>query len=306
MIEVAHLTKRFGDITAVRDLSFIVQPGRVTGFLGPNGAGKTTTLRTIAGLDIPSSGVVRVNGGPFSGHRAPLHELGVLLDSGYLQGKRSARAHLTALAATHGLEKGRVDEVLMLAGISDLASRPAGRFSLGMRQRLGIAAAVLGNPRTLILDEPINGLDPDGVVWVRTLLRQLADAGRTVFLSSHLMSEMALIADHVIVIGRGRLIADAALDELLTAAGESRVTVRTPDASALAAALVTRSATVETVPPNRLEVTGMSAAEVADVAARLGARVHELKTERATLEDAYLALTDSSVQFRATVRPHSA
>ncbi len=299
MIEVSHLTKRFGDTTAVDDVSFTVRPGHVTGFLGPNGAGKSTTLRAIAGLDRPSAGTTTVNGKPIAQHAAPLSELGVLLDAGHLQPGRSARAHLAAIAATHGLPGTRVDEVMELAGIAEVAKRRAGTFSLGMRQRLGIAAALLGDPRTLILDEPINGLDPDGVIWVRRLLKHLAGEGRTVFLSSHLMSEMALTADHLIVIGRGRLIADAPLADILAATNDTRVAVRTPDAAALTAALVARGVTVTATAADQLEVSGLDAPDIADVAAAIGARLHELTTHETSLEDAYLALTESSVQYRA-------
>jgi ABC-2 type transport system ATP-binding protein len=300
MIEVTNLTKRFGATTAVDDISFTVRPGVVTGFLGPNGAGKTTTLRAIAGLHRPTAGTTRVNGAPLASHAAPLHELGTLLDAGNLQPGRSARAHLAALAATHGLPRSRVDEVMALTGITDVANRRAGTFSLGMRQRLGIAAALLGDPRTVILDEPINGLDPDGVIWVRQLLKQLAGEGRTVFLSSHLMSEMALTADHLVVIGRGRLIADAPLSEILAATSDSRVTVRTPDAPALTAALLARGVTVTATAADQLDVSGLDAPDIADIAASLGARLYELTAHATSLEDAYLSLTESSVQYRAT------
>jgi ABC-2 type transport system ATP-binding protein len=300
MIEVTNLTKRFGDNTAVDDVSFTVQPGRITGFLGPNGAGKTTTLRAIAGLDRPTAGSTQVNGKHVTEHDAPLRELGVLLDAGYLQPGRRADAHLHAIAATHGFGRKRVDEVLELTGIQAVARRRAGTFSLGMRQRLGIAAALLGDPRTLILDEPINGLDPDGVIWVRTLLKQLAAEGRTVFLSSHLMSEMAVTADHLIIIGRGRLIADAPLQEILAGVHDARIIVRTPDAARLAAAVAAPAVTVTSVSADSLEITGMSAPEVANVAASAGIAVHELMTHATSLEEAYLSLTDASVQYRAT------
>lgn len=300
MIEVTNLTKRFGDNTAVDDVSFTVQPGHVTGFLGPNGAGKTTTLRAIAGLDRPTAGSTRVNGKPLTDYDAPLRELGVLLDAGYLQPGRRAEAHLHAIAATHGLGRKRVHEVLELTGISEVARRRAGTFSLGMRQRLGIAAALLGDPHTLILDEPINGLDPDGVIWVRTLLKQLAAEGRTVFLSSHLMSEMAVTADHLIIIGRGRLIADAPLQEILAATHDGRVVVRTPDATRLSALLAAPGVTVTSVAADSLEITGITAPEVANVAAAAGIPLHELTTHATSLEEAYLSLTEASVQYRAT------
>ena len=300
MIEVHNLTKRFGQTNAVDDVTFTVRPGVVTGFLGPNGAGKTTTLRAIAGLHRPTSGSTAVNGKPLHEHAAPLRQLGVLLDAGNLQPGRSARAHLSAIAATHRIGRRRVDEVLELTGIQEVAKRRAGKFSLGMRQRLGIAAALLGDPHTVVLDEPINGLDPDGVIWVRKLLKQLAQEGRTVFLSSHLMSEMSLTADHLIIIGRGRLIADAPLAEILAATSDTRVSVRTPDASALIAALLSRGITVRSFGGDRFEVLGVDAADIADVAAGIGARMHELSTQETSLEDAYLSLTESSVQYRAT------
>jgi ABC-2 type transport system ATP-binding protein len=300
MIEVTNLTKRFGDNTAVDDVSFTVQPGHVTGFLGPNGAGKTTTLRAIAGLDRPTAGSTRVNGRPLTDYDAPLRELGVLLDAGYLQPGRRAEAHLHAIAATHGLGRKRVKEVLELTGISEVARRRAGTFSLGMRQRLGIAAALLGDPQTLILDEPINGLDPDGVIWVRTLLKQLAAEGRTVFLSSHLMSEMAVTADHLIIIGRGRLIADAPLQEILAATHDARVIVRTPDANRLSALLAAPRVTITSVAADSLEITGMTAPEIANVAAAAGIPLYELTTHATSLEEAYLSLTENSVQYRAT------
>jgi ABC-2 type transport system ATP-binding protein len=221
MIEVRNVTKRFGSVTAVDDLSFTIQPGLVTGFLGPNGAGKTTTLRTIASLDRPDAGSTAVNGRPHREHRSPMRELGVLLDARSFHPGRSAIAHLSALAATNGIPRSRVAEVIELAGLGPVQRRRAGTFSLGMSQRLGIAAALLGDPQTIIMDEPINGLDPEGVVWVRSLLKQLAAEGRTVFLSSHLMSEMAETADHLIVIGRGRLLADASVDGVLTQTGTS-------------------------------------------------------------------------------------
>ncbi len=304
MIEVINLTKRFGDTTAVDDVTFTVQPGHVTGFLGPNGAGKTTTLRAIAGLDRPTAGSTRVNGRLFTEYDAPLRELGVLLDAGYLQPGRSAYAHLHAIAATHGLGRKRVDEVLELTGIHEVAKRRAGTFSLGMRQRLGIAAALLGDPHTLILDEPINGLDPDGVIWVRTLLKQLAAEGRTVFLSSHLMSEMAVTADHLVIIGKGRLIADAPLQEILAATNDARVIVRTPETARLAGALAAPHVTVTSVGGDSLEITGIAAPEVANIAASAGIPLHELTTHATSLEEAYLSLTEASVQYRATASAH--
>lgn len=299
MIEVAHLTKRFGATVAVDDLSFTVRPGTVTGFLGPNGAGKTTAMRAIAGLVRPTSGTTRVNGRPVAEHAAPMTEIGALLGPGTMHPGRSARSHLLALAATHGIARARVREVLELTGIDAVAGRRVGTFSMGMGQRLGLAAALLGDPETLMLDEPINGLDPDGIVWVRHFLRSLAAEGRTVFLSSHLMSEMAQTADHLIVIGRGRLIADAPMAEMLAGAGSTRVSVRTPDADRLAAALAAPAVTVTSVARDELEVTGLDAEAIAVVARDRGVLLHELTTHTASLEEAYLSLTDSALEYAA-------
>ena len=297
MIEVSNLTKRFADVTAVDDISFTVQPGKVTGFLGPNGAGKTTTMRAIAGLDRPSAGTARVNGKRLAEHRAPLHEIGVLLNAGDVHPGRSAKNHLLALAATHGIGRTRVREVIELTGLESVANKRAGSYSLGMGQRLGIAGALLGDPATLVMDEPINGLDPDGVVWVRQLLRELAVGGRTVFLSSHLMSEMAMTADHLIVIGRGQLIADSPIAEVLAGAHQSRVLVRTNDVARLAMALAAPSVTVTTVAHDELEISGIDAGVIARIAADAGVLLHELSTHTASLEDAYMSLTRSSVEF---------
>jgi ABC-2 type transport system ATP-binding protein len=299
MIEVEHLTKRFGATTAVDDLSFTVHPGTVTGFLGPNGAGKSTAMRVIAGLARPTSGTTRVNGRPVAEHAAPLAEIGTLLSAGAMHPGRTARSHLFALATTHGLGRARVDEVLRLTGMEGVADRRVGSFSMGMGQRLGLAAALLGDPRTIMLDEPINGLDPDGIVWVRHFLRGLAAEGRTVFLSSHLMSEMAQTADHLIVIGRGRLIADAPIEQVLAGVGATRVTVKTPDAQRLAAALAAPDVTVTAIAHDELEVTGLDAAAIAAVARDLGVLPHELSTHTASLEEAYLSLTDSVVEYTA-------
>jgi ABC-2 type transport system ATP-binding protein len=299
MIEVEHLTKRFGATTAVDDLSFTVHPGTVTGFLGPNGAGKSTAMRVIAGLARPTSGTTRVNGRPVAEHAAPLAEIGTLLSEGATHPGRTARSHLLALATTHGLGRARVDEVLRLTGMEGAADRRVGSFSMGMGQRLGLAAALLGDPQTIMLDEPINGLDPDGIVWVRHFLRGLAAEGRTVFLSSHLMSEMAQTADHLIVIGRGRLIADAPIEQLLAGVGATRVAVKTPEAQRLAAALAAPDVTVTAVAHDELEVTGLDAAAIAAVARDLGVLLHELATHTASLEEAYLSLTDSAVEYTA-------
>jgi ABC-2 type transport system ATP-binding protein len=301
MIVAEGLTKRFGDTTAVSDVSFTVQPGKVTGFLGPNGAGKSTTMRMIVGLDRPSAGRVTVNGEPYRSSRAPLTEVGVLLDAKAVHTGRSARSHLRAIAATHGLPKSRVDEVIELTGIASVAGRRAGKFSLGMGQRLGIAAALLGDPQTLILDEPVNGLDPEGVRWVRQFVRFQASQGRTVLLSSHLMSEMSLTADHVIVLGRGRVLADAPLGELVAAWTATTVLVRTPRPAELADALAAPGVTVTTKETGVLHVEGATAAVIGDVAAAAGIPLHELTPTAGSLEDAYLALTGDAVEYRTKV-----
>ena len=307
MIEAHGLTKRYGDKTVVDGMTFTVQPGKVTGFLGPNGAGKSTTMRMIVGLDRPTAGSVTVNGRPYAQHRAPLGEVGVLLEAKAVHGGRSARDHLLAQAATHGIGARRVDEVIDLTGLGPVARRRAGTFSLGMGQRLGIAAALLGDPQTLILDEPVNGLDPEGVLWVRTLLRRLAAEGRAVFLSSHLMSEMALTADHLVVVGRGRVVADAPVAEIVARAGTSAVRVRTPDAPRLAALLVRDpSIEVRSTGADLLDVTGSTAPAVAALAASVGIVLHEIAPVQASLEDAYLQLTGGEVEYRsasATTQP---
>jgi ABC-2 type transport system ATP-binding protein len=299
MIEAAHLTKRFGATTAVDDLSFTVKPGTVTGFLGPNGAGKSTAMRAIAGLLRPTSGTTRVNGRTIAEHAAPLTEIGTLLGPGTTHPGRSARSHLLALAATHGIGRARVQEVLELTGIEAVAGKRVGTFSMGMGQRLGLAAALLGDPQTVMLDEPINGLDPDGIVWVRHFLRSLAAEGRTVFLSSHLMSEMAQTADHLIVIGRGRLIADAPMADVLAGVGTTRVSVKTPDADRLAAALSGPGVTVTSVARDELEITGLDAEAIAVAARDRGVLLHELATHTASLEEAYLSLTDTALDYAA-------
>jgi len=300
MIEADGLTKRYGTRTVVDAMTFAVRPGKVTGFLGPNGAGKSTTMRMVVGLDRPTSGAVTVNGRPYAQHRAPLGEVGVLLDAKAVHPGRSAHEHLLALATTHGIGRRRVDEVMGLTGLTSVARVRAGRFSLGMGQRLGIAAALLGDPRTLILDEPVNGLDPEGVLWVRTLLRGLAAEGRTVFLSSHLMSEMALTADHLVVVGRGRVVADAPVADIVARAGTSAVRVRTPDAPRLAALLVRHAGVeVRSTGADLLDVTGSTAPAVAAVAAGAGIVLHELAPVHASLEDAYLQLTADDVEYRS-------
>ncbi len=299
MIEATGLTKRYGTKTAVDDVTFSVRPGVVTGFLGPNGAGKSTTMRLAVGLDRPSSGTVTVNGKKYSDLKAPLREVGVLLDAKAVHTGRSAINHLRALAATHGIRRSRVDEVIGLTGLDSVARKRVRGFSLGMGQRLGIAAALLGDPATLILDEPVNGLDPEGVIWVRTLTRFLAGEGRTVFLSSHLMSEMAQTADHIIVLGRGRIIADAPVREIVALASGTAVLVRTPDAERLSALLAAPGVTVTQSEPQLLQVAGLSAPRIGELAASNGVVLHELSPQAGSLEDAYLALTKDDVEYHA-------
>ncbi|WP_154096544.1 ABC transporter ATP-binding protein [Microbacterium testaceum] len=298
MIVADNLTKRYGDKTAVDGVSFMVPPGRVTGFLGPNGAGKSTTMRMIVGLDRPTSGRVTVAGQDYRSLRSPLTEVGVLLDAKAIHTGRSARNHLRAMAATHGIGRERVDEVIELTGIASVAGKRAGGFSLGMGQRLGIAAALLGDPHTLILDEPVNGLDPEGVRWVRQFVRHLAAEGRTVLLSSHLMSEMSQTADHVIVLGRGRVLADAPLQELVRTWTTTTLLVRSPRLDDLVAALKMPDATISAVEPGAVQITGITPQTVGDIAAAHGIPLHELTPRVGSLEDAYLALTDDSVEYK--------
>ena len=298
MIVADNLTKRYGDKTAVDGVSFTVAPGRVTGFLGPNGAGKSTTMRMIVGLDRPTAGRVTVGGQDYRQLRSPLTEVGVLLDAKAVHTGRSARDHLRAMAATHGIGRQRVDEVIELTGIGSVAGKRAGGFSLGMGQRLGIAAALLGDPHTLILDEPVNGLDPEGVRWVRQFVRHLAAEGRTVLLSSHLMSEMSQTADHVIVLGRGRVLADAPLPELVRTWTTTTLLVRSPRLSELVAALEITDATVSAVEPGAAQITGITPQSVGDIAAGHGIPLYELTPRVGSLEDAYLALTDDAVEYK--------
>ncbi|MFD6053125.1 ABC transporter ATP-binding protein [Agromyces sp. NPDC060279] len=298
MITATALTKRYGAKTAVHDLSFEVRPGQVTGFLGPNGAGKSTTMRMIVGLDRPDTGRVTVGDKPYAEHRAPLHEVGALLDAKAVHTGRTAENHLLAMAATHGIAKRRVHEVIELTGLESVARKRVGGFSLGMGQRLGIAAAMLGDPSVLILDEPVNGLDPEGVLWVRQLVRHLAGEGRTVFLSSHLMSEMAQTADHLIVLGRGEIIADAPVREIIAAGTRQRVRVRSPHASKLAELLAAPDVVIIRSEAGLLEVTGLEAAGIGDLAAANGLAIHELTPQHASLEEAYLALTADAVEYR--------
>ncbi|WP_375407210.1 ABC transporter ATP-binding protein [uncultured Amnibacterium sp.] len=304
MIEASGLVKRYGARTAVAGIDFEVKPGVVTGFLGPNGAGKSTTMRMIVGLDAPTAGTVTVNGRPYRDHGAPLHEVGALLEARAAHRGRTARNHLRVLAATHGIPTRRVQEVVDLAGLGEVADKRVGGFSLGMGQRLGIAAALLGDPATLILDEPVNGLDPDGVRWVRTCVRELAGEGRTVLLSSHLMSEMAQTADHVIVLGRGRVLADMPIGDLI-AGGGSRVTVTSPRGTELAALLRSRGATTTPGTGDRFDVTGLGAADVGDAAAAAGIALHELTTVGSSLEEVYMSMTADDVEYRsAAAAPH--
>ena len=300
MIEARALTKTYGRVRAVDDLSFDVRPGRVTGFLGPNGAGKSTTMRMILGLDRPSAGTVHVNGRPYAQLQRPLHEVGAVLEVRALHTGRSAFNHLLCLARSNGIGRRRVSEVLDLVGLEGVGRRRAGGFSLGMSQRLGLAAALLCDPPVLLCDEPVNGLDPEGILWIRTLLRTLAAEGRTVFVSSHLMSEMALTADHLLVVGRGRLIADGPTDELIANNSANCVLVRTADAAGgarLRDLLERRGARVEAADGGLL-VYGVDAATVGDVSAEHGIAVHELSTRRASLEAVFMELTRDSVDFR--------
>jgi len=301
MIEARRLTKRYGPTVAVDDLSFEVREGLVTGFLGPNGAGKTTTMRMILGLDRPTRGRVTVEGRCYEDLPAPLREVGALLDPRAFHQGRSAFNHLRCLAESNGIRVSRVDEVLAIVGLETAAKRRAGAFSLGMSQRLGIAAALLGDPKVLMFDEPVNGLDPEGIAWVRRLMRDLASEGRTVFVSSHLMSEMALIADHVIVIGRGRLIRDESITSFIDSSSKGTVRVVTPQTSELTAALRQAGATVE-VDRGALEIVGLSAPEVGELAAQHAVILHELTPHRASLEEAFMELTQDSVEFHASGR----
>ncbi|SDR87325.1 ABC-2 type transport system ATP-binding protein [Paraoerskovia marina] len=298
MIEVQNLTKTYGDVVAVDDVTFTVRPGVVTGFLGPNGAGKSTTMRMILGLDRPTSGTVAVNGRPYQDAVAPIAEVGALVEARAVDGRRSARNHLRAIAATVGIGDGRVDEVLELVGLTDVARKPAGGFSLGMGQRLGIASALLADPDVVMLDEPVNGLDPDGILWIRGLLKQLAAEGRTVFLSSHLMSEMQMTAEHLIVIGQGRILADEPLHAMIDRAAGERVDVVSPDGGRLAELLADDGVVVTSAEPGVLQVTGVAAERIGDVAAENGVRLHQLHTVEPSLEQAFMDMTAGAVTYR--------
>ena len=299
MIEARNLTKRYKSTLAVDDLSFEVLPGHVTGFLGPNGAGKTTTMRMIVGLDRPNRGEVRIDGRRYRDLPVPLHEVGALLDAKAFHGGRTAYNHLVCLAQSNGIPRRRVDEVLAVVGLETAAKRRAQAFSLGMGQRLGIAAALLGDPRILMFDEPVNGLDPEGILWVRGLMKGLAAEGRTVFVSSHLMSEMALTADHVIVIGRGRLIRDESMSSFLSSSTKGTVTVRSPQADQLRDALKQAGGEVTSTTGGALSVSGLDAPRVGEIAAAAGLVLHELTPQRASLEEAYMELTQDSLEFHA-------
>ena len=297
MIEVKDLVKRYGETTAVDHLSFTVEPGRITGFLGPNGAGKSTTMRLILGLDRPSSGTALIDGMPYRSLPDPLRYVGALLEAKAVHPGRTAFNHLLYLAQTQGVPKSRINEVLDLVGLSAVAKKRTKGFSLGMGQRLGIAAALLGNPRLLILDEPVNGLDPEGIVWIRNLMKQLAAEGRTIFVSSHLMNEMAVTADHVVVIGRGRLIADTPMDEFIARYAETVVLVRTPQAEKLREALNGLGAVVTSQQDGALLVNKTEAAAIGELAAANGIVLHELSPQRGSLEEAFMELTREDVQF---------
>jgi ABC-2 type transport system ATP-binding protein len=309
MIEAVDLTKRYGDKTAVDHLSFTVAPGKVTGFLGPNGAGKSTTMRLILGLDRPQAGTATIDGRHYRDLVNPLRTVGALLEAKSVHSGRSAHNHLLFLAQTQGLPSSRVDEVLGLVGLQDVAGKRAGSFSLGMSQRLGIAAAMLGDPQVLLLDEPVNGLDPEGVLWVRNLMKQLASEGKTIFVSSHLMNEMAVTADHLIVIGRGKLIADSSTEDFIARSSDRSVLVRTPDAARLTELINGAGGKVSTnaqLGPGEaassadgasaLSVTGLEAPRIGELAASGGIVLHEL-TPRASLEEAFLEMTSGSLEF---------
>ena len=304
MIEAQQLTKRYGEKTAVDRVDFVVKPGAVTGFLGPNGAGKSTTMRMVIGLDAPTSGSVSVNGRRYARHTAPLHEVGALLEARSIHPGRSAFDHLMGLAYTHGIPRRRVDEVIDMTGLQAVAKRRAGSFSLGMGQRLGIAAAMLGDPQTVMLDEPVNGLDPEGVLWIRNLLTGLAADGRTVFVSSHLMSEMALVADHLIVVGRGRVLADTTVQELVRDAGGDTVTVASADPAQLRHVLVGPGVEITGRPGSeQLSVVGLSARSIGMKAAEHGIAVFELTPKTVSLEEAFMELTKDEIEYHTTQTP---
>ncbi|WP_072803975.1 ABC transporter ATP-binding protein [Rhodococcoides yunnanense] len=302
MIEVTGLTKQFGSTKAVEDLTFTVKPGIVTGFLGPNGAGKSTTMRMILGLDRPTSGTALIEGKPYNQLKQPLRTVGALLDAKWVHPNRSARAHLEWMAASNGIPKSRVDEVLRLVGLTDVAKKNAGGFSLGMSQRLGLAGALLGDPKVLLFDEPVNGLDPEGIVWIRKFMQRLAAEGRTVLVSSHLLSEMAQTAEHLVVIGRGKLISDSSVQEFIDHASEASVRVRSPQLDALRSALTSAGLTVrEPTGADELQpalvVVDSTTEAIGDIAGRAGIVLHELSSQRGSLEEAFMKLTGDDVQY---------
>jgi ABC-2 type transport system ATP-binding protein len=303
MIEARDLTKRYGDKLAVDHLSFTVEPGRVTGFLGPNGAGKSTTMRLILGLDRPQAGSATINGKRYVDLKQPLRTVGALLEAKAMHTGRSAYNHLLFLAQTQGLPRSRVDEVLDMVGLKEVAHKRTGGFSLGMSQRVGIAVAMLGDPQVFVLDEPVNGLDPEGILWIRNLMKQIAGEGRTVFVSSHLLAEMANTADRLVVIGRGRLIAATTMEDFVSRSGVGTVRVRSPQADALREALATAGLRVQDEPDGPgLLVHGAAIEEVGDLAARNAITLHELSGRQASLEEAYMKLTDDAVQCRAVTQ----
>jgi len=299
MIEVKNLSKRYGEKLAVDGLNFVVRPGVVTGFLGPNGAGKSTTMRMVAGLDEPTKGSVTVSGQNYRNATAPMAELGVLLEAKATHTGRSARNHLLALAQTNGITKRRVDEVIDMVGLREVAGKRVGGFSLGMGQRLGVASALLGDPKVVVLDEPVNGLDPEGVLWIRNLLKGLANEGRTVFVSSHLMSEMALTATRLIVVGKGRLIADTTVEEFVARASGSSVKVRTPEAARLRDLLLAPDVAITSDQADVLHVEGLNTEQIGTVAWRAQVPVFELTAQQASLEQAFMELTQDSVEYRS-------
>jgi ABC-2 type transport system ATP-binding protein len=301
MIEVRGLTKRYGDKVAVNDLSFAVEPGKVTGFLGPNGAGKTTTMRCILGLDYPDAGTITVGGKRYADLAYPMREVGALIDAKAVHGGRSAYNHLLCLAQTNNLPKRRVDEVLELVGLSAVARKRAKGFSLGMSQRLGIAATMLGDPKVVMFDEPVNGLDPEGILWIRNFMKSLAAEGRTVFVSSHLMSEMEHTADHLIVVGKGKMIAASSMSEFIARSSGTAIRVKTPSPDSLVLAIAAEGGEATTEKDGTLLVRGMAAETVGDIAFEKGIRLHELAAVRASLEEAFMELTGDSVEYRAEV-----
>jgi ABC-2 type transport system ATP-binding protein len=301
MIEAHSLTKRYGEKAAVTDLSFTVRPGIVTGFLGPNGAGKSTTMRMIVGLDTPNSGNVVINGKRYEDHQAPLHEVGAMLEARSIHTGRTAYNHLLALAVTTGIPRSRVDEVIDIVGLREVSRKRAGGFSLGMGQRLGIASALLGDPATVVLDEPVNGLDPEGILWIRNLLKSLAAEGRTVLVSSHLMNEMAVTAEHLIVIGRGRLIADTSVEEFTRSAAGNSVFVRTDEAEKLRTLLAGPDVSVASSERGALEVSGLTSERIGRIAADNAIALSELTPQMASLEEAFMELTRDAVEYQSPV-----